>query len=288
MKARMAHTTRFFTSLNMSYWIAGIGVAVSCRGMHAQENFVRITTVQVPAVSAVPLPGLQNAASNTSSEKNASNSSEEVIRFKPSQSPIKDAGTEKASESKDKESNDAKDREAKDAKDKEAKDKEAKDKANAKKREPIVLPALSVPNTAIQGVGTGSTPEDVVSGRLPSRISLPYGSDRYGFWALDRKTWVAPVFCLQPVYFEETMLERHGHERFPCIQPIVSGATFFTNIIFLPYQAYLQPPLQERYNTGNYRMGSAAPALRQRAPYDAGALRFQLLTTGTTILAGQP
>ncbi len=290
MKARMAHTTRFLTSLSKPYWFAGIGVAVCSSGMHAQENFIRIVSAQVPSASAVPLPGLQNAASNSSSEKNASNSSEEVIRFKPSQSPIKDAGIDRASEFKDRESDDAKDKDAKDreAKDKEARDKEAKDKVNAKKREPIVLPALSVPNTAIQGVGTGSTPEDVVSGRLPGRISLPFGSDRYGFWALDRKTWVAPVFCHQPVYFEETMLERHGHERFPCIQPIVSGATFFTNIIFLPYQAYLQPPLQERYNTGNYRMGSAAPALRQRAPYDAGALRFQLLTTGTTILAGQP
>lgn len=280
MKARMAHTTRFFNSLSISYCVAGIGVSVPCCVMHAQENLIRFATVQVPVASTIPLPGLQDNAKNDSNEKNASNPLEEVVRFKPNQSPDKDAGIDKDKETKD---NETKDRESKDKE-----SKESRDKANAKKREPIVLPTLSVPNTSIQGVGTGTTPEDVVSGRLPGRIPLPFGSDRYGFWALDRKTWIAPVFCHQPVYFEETMLERHGHERFPCIQPLLSGATFFSNVVFLPYHSYLLPPLREHYNTGNYRPGSAAPALRQRAPYDAGALRFQLLTTGTVILAGQP
>ncbi len=270
MKASMAHTTRFFNSLRIYYCVAGIGVSVPCCVMHAQENLIRFASVQAPAASTVPLPGLQDNSKNESSEKNASKSIEEVVRFKPNQSPDKDAGIDKASESKASES------------------KESRDKATAKKREPLVLPTLSVPNTSVHGVGTGSTPEDAVSGRLPGRIPLPFGSDRYGFWALDRKTWTAPVFCHQPVYFEETMLERHGHERFPCIQPLVSGATFFSNVVFLPYHSYLQPPLREYYNTGHYRPGSAAPALRQRAPYDAGALRFQLLTTGTVILAGQP
>ncbi|HUP79595.1 MAG TPA: hypothetical protein VM260_13670 [Pirellula sp.] len=164
----------------------------------------------------------------------------------------------------------------------------SQDSAKAKKRDPLVLPALTVPNTSLKGVGMESTPEDLVVGRLPSGIALPYGADRYGFWDLDRKTWTAPVFCHQPTYFEDTMLERHGHERLPCLQPLVSGARFFSNIAFLPYQSYIQPPLEERYSPGHYRPGSAAPCLRQRAPYDAGALRFQLLTTGTTILALQP
>ena len=156
------------------------------------------------------------------------------------------------------------------------------------KREPIVLPALTVPNTSLKGIGKDSTPEDLVAGRLPSGIALPYGADRYGFWDLGRKTWTAPVFCHQPAYFEDTMLERHGHERLPCLQPLVSGVRFFSNIAFLPYQSYIHPPLEERYSPGHYRPGSAAPYLRQRAPYDAGALRLQLLTTGTAVLAGQP
>ena len=269
MKARMAQTTRVLTHFSKSYCIAGIGASVSCGVVHAQENLFRIASAQVPAVSVVPLPGTQKEAVDKSGEKKASNSSEDVIRFKTEQSPDKDA--------KEKEAND-----------KEAKEKEAKEKANTKDVSQLVVPKLTVPNTSIQDVGTGSTPEDKTSGRMPGAVPLPFGSNRYGYWHLDKKTWVPPVFCHQPVYFEETMLERHGHERFPCIQPLISGATFFSNIAFMPYHSYLHPPLEERYNTGNYRPGSAAPALRQRAPYDAGALRFQLLTTGTTVLAVQP
>ena len=284
MKARMAQTTRVLTHFSKSYWIAGIGISVSCSVMHAQENLFRIASAQVPAASVVPLPGTQKEADDKSGEKKASNSSEDVIRFKAEQSPDKDAKDKEANE---KESNDKEVKE-KEVKEKEAKEKEAKEKANTKDVSPLVVPKLTVPNTSIQDVATGSTPEDKTSGRMPGAVPLPHGSNRYGYWHLDKKTWVPPVFCHQPVYFEETMLERHGHERFPCIQPLISGATFFSNIAFMPYHSYLHPPLEERYNTGNYRPGSAAPALRQRAPYDAGALRFQLLTTGTTVLAVQP
>jgi len=157
-----------------------------------------------------------------------------------------------------------------------------------KKKEPIRLPTLMIPNTSLRDIGTKSTPEDLVAGRLPGIINLPFGSDRYGSWAIGTKTWIAPIFCHQPTYFEDTMLESHGHERFPCVQPLVSGARFYSGIAFLPYLSYLNPPLRYSPSYDHYRPGSSAPALRQRAPYDRGALRFQLLTTGTTILVGQP
>lgn len=157
-----------------------------------------------------------------------------------------------------------------------------------KKREPIRLPALLIPNTSIQEIGTRTTPEDLVEGRLPATIALPFGADRYGPWAIGTRTWIAPVYCHQPTYLEDTMLENHGHEQFPCIQPLVSGARFYSGIAFMPYLSYLNPPLRYSPSYDHYRPGSVAPALRQRAPYDKGALRFQLLTTGTTILAGQP
>jgi hypothetical protein len=155
-------------------------------------------------------------------------------------------------------------------------------------KEPLVLPALAIPNTSIQGMGTGATPEDMVSGRLPARIPLPFGQDRYGYWPLESKTWAAPVFCHQPTYFEDVMLERHGHERFTPIQPLISGARFFGDVALMPYNAYLNPPLKDIPSTGYYRPGSTAPCIRQRPTYDKGALRFQLLTTGTTFLAAQP
>ncbi len=269
----MALTTELLTYLNRSTCLAGLGVAVSCSALQAQENVFRTTSTRLPAVNTVRPFKSASGAFQKAEGLNAGDSSEDVIRLKPEQSSDKDSASNQTVDSKDMAATRSTD---------------PKDNSKVKNREPIVLPALSTPNTSIQGVGTGSTPEDFVVGRLPATIQLPYGADRYGFWALDRKTWTAPVFCLQPVYFEETMLERHGQERFPYLQPLVSGATFFSNIAFLPYHSYLQRPLEERYSTGHYRPGSPAPCLRQRAPYDAGALRFQLLTTGTTVLTAQP
>jgi hypothetical protein len=154
-------------------------------------------------------------------------------------------------------------------------------------REKIVLPALSVPNTSPR-LSPGVLPDDMVSGRLPEPIALPFGSDRFGYSASHWKTWNAPVYCQQPTYFEDTMLEDHGHERFPCLQPVVSGVRFYSTAAFLPYLSYVNPPLQNSYSAGSYRPGAAAPCLRQRAPYDKAALRFQLLTTGATVFVAQP
>lgn len=160
--------------------------------------------------------------------------------------------------------------------------------STSKNSGPLVLQALTVPNTFIQTDGTNSVPKDLTDGRLPSAIYLPYGPDRYGFWDLESKTWIAPVYCLQPLFFEDAMLERHGQERFPCLQPLLSGTRFFSDLALMPYNAYLHPPLQERPSAGHYRPGSVPPCLRQRVPYDAGAIRLQLLTTGTVVLAAQP
>jgi len=233
-----------------------MGVALSCCGLQAQENVFRPASIQLPAVTNVPVPGSTIAAS---APAGASKETEDVAKAVDSEKASKAIDeSSKASEPK------------------------------PKNRDPIVLPSLAIPNTSIEGVGTGATPEDVVGGRLPPTIPLPYGADRYGFWALDSKSWTAPVFCHQPLYFEDVMLERYGQERFPSVQPILSGARFFSSVALLPYKSYLQRPLEDRYSTGYYRPGSTAPCVRQRLPYDAGAMRFQLLTTGTVVLAGQP
>jgi len=155
------------------------------------------------------------------------------------------------------------------------------------KREPLVLPPLGTPNISVQGVGTGATPEDMVSGRLPPVVNLPFGEERYGYWSLGYKTWLAPVYCHQPTYFEDVMLERHGHERCPTLQPLLSGVRFFGDVALMPYNSYLNPPLRDISSAGYYRPGSSAPGIRQRPTYDKGALRFQLLTTGTAVMVGQ-
>jgi hypothetical protein len=149
--------------------------------------------------------------------------------------------------------------------------------------QPIVLLPLIAPNLELKGM-----PKDRTEGRLPPMQPMPYGPDRPYGMNPSLKTWTAPVFCHQPLYFEDAMLERHGHERFPHLTPLISGARFFTGVFTRPYMVYLHPPLEDVPNTGHFRPGSPAPAIRERAPYDKGALRFQLLTTGATLVAIQP
>lgn len=160
--------------------------------------------------------------------------------------------------------------------------------SNSDNTGPIRVPQLHVPNISVSDIGTKMLPEDMVVGRLPPKIALPYGPDRPNADMMNLKTWTAPVFCYQNLFFEDVMLERHGHERCWPLQPVISGARFFTSYAMMPYSAVLHPPLQDRYSTGHYRAGTAAPCLRQRSTYDKTALRMQLLTTGTTVLAFQP
>jgi len=155
-------------------------------------------------------------------------------------------------------------------------------------KEPLRVRALSIPNTSISGIGTGTTPEDATAGRLPTPMPLPYGPDREAGWSVKTKHWVAPVYCHQPTYYEDVMLEHHGHERCVVLQPVLSGARFYTGIFFTPYLATLRPPLQDIPSTGHYRPGSCAPALRQRAPYDPTAMKVQAAATAAGVVALQP
>ena len=272
VRARMAKTG-ILSFINRSGYYAGFGVAFSCGALHAQENVFRSASVRLPAVTIAPQKAAPVGSNQTTDGSNASKSFEAPIQLSPEKSSVTGSEVLQSGEAKQTTAFDGN---------------YGKDQSDSKNREPLKLPALTVPNTSVKGTEQGATPEDFVVGRLPAVIPLPYGADRYGFWEFGNKTWVAPVYCAQPFYFEDTMLERHGHERFPKLQPLVSGARFFGDIAFLPYHAYLQRPLEERPSTGHYRPGSSAPCIRQRAPYDAGALRFQLLTTGTAVLAVQP
>jgi hypothetical protein len=155
-------------------------------------------------------------------------------------------------------------------------------------KEPLRVGSLSIPNTSIAGIGTGTTPEDATDGRLPDPMPLPYGPDREAGWSVKTKHWVAPVYCHQPTYYEDVMLEHHGHERCVVLQPVLSGARFYTGIFFTPYLATLRPPLQDIPSAGHYRPGSCAPALRQRAPYDPTAMKVQAAATAAGVVALQP
>lgn len=153
---------------------------------------------------------------------------------------------------------------------------------------PIKLAPLVTPNTVVAGVGTGSLPEDMVAGRLPTPIALPTGTTRANPPIAETKTWVPGGFCHQPLYWENPMLERHGHQTHPVLQPAISGVRFYGTFLVLPYLATLRDPLADVHTLGAYRPGSPAPALRYRAHYDSRALRNQVIMSGAATAISAP
>lgn len=149
---------------------------------------------------------------------------------------------------------------------------------------PITLGDLAVPNISLQNVGTGDIPDDATSGRMPASVPLPLAIDR-GIFLQSSKQWVPGGFCHQPLYFEDAMLERHGHQRFPYLQPFVSAAKFYGTIPLAPYKWTLQRPLEDRHTLGSFRPGSPAPLIRQRLPYDEAAFSVQVGVSGATVVA---
>ncbi len=73
--------------------------------------------------------------------------------------------------------------------------------------------------------------------------------------------WDAPATCNNPLYFEETNLERHGYSPryLRAFQPVLSGAEFFATIPTLPYQLVAMPLNECVYTLGEYRPGSCVP-----------------------------
>ncbi len=153
---------------------------------------------------------------------------------------------------------------------------------------PIQLTPITTPNTNLAGVGTGLRPEDATEGRLPTVQWLPTGTTRDGMWSLQAKAWVPGGFCHQPLYFEDPMLERHGHETDSHLQPFYSGLRFFGTIPVLPYLATLRHPLDEVHTLGAYRPGSCVPMLRYRPHYDPAALRNEVLSVGAVVTGVAP
>jgi hypothetical protein len=155
-------------------------------------------------------------------------------------------------------------------------------------RGPIQLTPMTTPNTSLTGVGTGLRPEDATEGRLPTAQPLPTGATRDGMWSLQAKPWVPGGFCHQPLYFEDPMLERHGHEKDSHLQPFYSGLRFFGTIPIMPYLATLRHPLDEVHTLGAYRPGSCVPMLRYRPHFDSEALRNEVLSVGAVVTGVAP
>jgi hypothetical protein len=144
-----------------------------------------------------------------------------------------------------------------------------------------LLGPLRSPDTQLEGVGTGVIPKDSAAQYLPERVGLPVAEERGEQWRPVRKEWLASNLTHHPLYHEDIMLERHGHQRWPLLQPAVSGARFFGGVILMPYKLTLKKPWEEEYTLGHIRPGTPAPPLYQRPPYDRKATMVQLSSFAT-------
>ncbi len=93
--------------------------------------------------------------------------------------------------------------------------------------------------------------------------------------------WRASLIAHHPLIFEDAMLERHGHARWGCVQPFLSGTKFLGSIAFHPYLNTLSPPWECQYSLGQYRPGTCAPTLRDHLPWDRRAITAQTLAMGS-------
>ncbi len=149
------------------------------------------------------------------------------------------------------------------------------DRYVAREKGLLKVPPLSPPTTDLNKIGNGIVPPAVAEPEVTTAQPLPEGPERAGDWSLIAYRWQAPNTYSHPRYFEDVMLERHGHERFRALQPLVSGFRFFATVPMLPYLSVVRPPCDTEYTLGYSRPGSRAPRRLQRPPYERNAMLFQ-------------
>jgi hypothetical protein len=129
--------------------------------------------------------------------------------------------------------------------------------------------AVSIAN---ESIGTGLIPEPASPAWSEEEILVDLNRRGQVFTQV---YWLASMIQHHPLYFEDPMLERHGHAKhfagMECCQSIVSGAKFFGTIFMMPYLRTLQPKHDCVYALGSYRVGSGAPCLKSKIPYDKRA-----------------
>ncbi len=155
----------------------------------------------------------------------------------------------------------------------------------------FVLPPIRAVSIDQKPIGNGRVPETVSAGDELNMIALPEnGSQRLAFsgegaWPKLIRPWAAPNTFSHPLYFEDRMLERHGHERWGCFQPLASGTRFFATMPMLPYLATVQPPCDNVYSKGYFRAGSPVPKFWQRPPLERRAIIVEAAVVSGTFIA---
>lgn len=97
--------------------------------------------------------------------------------------------------------------------------------------------------------------------------------------------WAPTNLWYHPLYFQDVGLERYGHTSKPWIQPFISSGRFFGQVIGLPYQMTLHPPMSREFALGYYQPGEWAPKKRYRVPFNEEAAATEFLwVTGLILL----
>lgn len=120
---------------------------------------------------------------------------------------------------------------------------------------------------------------------LPIRCGIGYESYAGRQFIPSAVEWKASGLCHKPLYFEDVQLERYGHEVGPVLQPLLSSAHFFGNMLILPYKMGIHPPGECQYSLGYYRPGNCAPYMIQPFPFSLRGAAVQAgFVTGASAL----
>ena len=140
-----------------------------------------------------------------------------------------------------------------------------------------LTPQVRAVNISIAGIGTDLIPTPASQDDWAETAALPDGVARQASYKY--VYWRPSLICHHPLYFQDVMLERHGHDRFGYLQPFVSGARFYGTIFLSPYLKTLYHPCDCQYALGYHRAGSCAPVLKSHIPWDKRAAAVQTLST---------
>lgn len=131
-------------------------------------------------------------------------------------------------------------------------------------------------NTSSDDIGTSILPTPAALASWGDQVPLPDGVARGATFQCVH--WRPSLICHHPLYFQDVMLERHGHDRFGYLQPFASGAKFFGTIFMAPYLKTLQHPGECQYALGYHRAGTCAPVLKSHIPWDKRAAAVETLS----------
>jgi hypothetical protein len=142
------------------------------------------------------------------------------------------------------------------------------------------------PRDVRQGKPLGDMPPDLAASVLSRQMQTNGGTCRRE-WPCLCFHWEASGLYFQPLYFEETNLERYGYSPrgIRLLQPVLSAGNFFLTIPLLPYKIASQPPRQGTYTLGLYRPGSPVPYRINRPEFRlAGVVAEAAVISGIILL----